>query len=559
MAAGEPRRFGKYRVLRRIASGRMSEIYLCLLPGEGGFRKRVALKVVHPRHEGDPRFRDLFIREARLAASLSHPNLIQVFDFGKEGEAYFLAMEYVEGYDLAQAAAQSRRLRLPIPPGVWRHWVEGIWSGLGYLHEKGIVHRDVSPGNVLLGSTGAVKLTDFGISLAADQSEEAGDPRAGKAAYFSPERARGEPATVSSDLFAAAAISAELLLGHRLFEGTETEELLEHIRKFDGRGLRFPGAPESVAEVLRIALSPDPAERYRSAADFLAELSARGPAPAAAPDLADFRDRMFPDSEEEATVPSLPAEYDAAPMMVKEPARRYGKGGRPLKAGAAAAAVAALVTGGLFLWSRSDAPVSSTPSPVVSAAPTTLIAIDAKASAPQIPQAKSASQVPTTSPAIPSAAKIQPVAAPVPQPHRLIRIETEPEGAEIRLRDGRSAGRTPAHLDLSLVGRDGIVLSREGFNSRTVPASVLEKGGTFRTELEPLLGTVEAIQAIPWATVYVGQRLLGETPLTGVRLPAGEHKVRFVNEPLGADRTETVVVRPGKNPKVIVRMTGDGG
>ena len=139
-------------------------MYLCRLSGEQGFRKRVALKVVHPRHADDPRFRELFFREARLAASLSHPNLVQVFDFGREGDAHFLAMEYVEGWNLAQAAEQARQLRVPVPPGVWRHWVDGIWSGLAYLHEKGVVHRDVSPGNVLVARNGAVKITDFGIS-----------------------------------------------------------------------------------------------------------------------------------------------------------------------------------------------------------------------------------------------------------------------------------------------------------------------------------------------------------------------------------------------------------
>ena len=90
-----PDRFGKYRVLRRIASGGMAEVYLCRLTGEEGFRKRVALKVVHPRLADYPRFRELFAREARLAASLSHPNLVQVFDFGREGDAHYLAMEYV--------------------------------------------------------------------------------------------------------------------------------------------------------------------------------------------------------------------------------------------------------------------------------------------------------------------------------------------------------------------------------------------------------------------------------------------------------------------------------
>ena len=177
--------------------------------------------MVHPRHADDPRFRELFAREARLAASLSHPNLVQVFDFGREGDAHFFAMEYVEGWNLAQEAEQARQLHVPISPGVWRHWVDGIWSGLAYLHEKGVVHRDVSPGNVLVARNGAVKITDFGISRAAGDAQADEGTRGGKSGYLAPERIRGEGATSSSDLFAAGVISVELLLGRRLFEVDE--------------------------------------------------------------------------------------------------------------------------------------------------------------------------------------------------------------------------------------------------------------------------------------------------------------------------------------------------
>jgi serine/threonine-protein kinase len=221
----------------------MAEVYLCRLSGEQGFRKRVALKVVHPRHAADPRFRELFSREARLAASLSHPNLVQVFDFGREGDAHFLAMEYVEGWNLAQAAEQARQLRLPISPGIWRHWVDGIWSGLAYLHEKGVVHRDVSPGNILVARNGAVKITDFGISRVVGDGPENEGTRAGKSGYLAPERIRGEGATFSSDLFAAGVISVELLLGRRLFGGDGTEDDTERIRRFDARTLPLPGVP----------------------------------------------------------------------------------------------------------------------------------------------------------------------------------------------------------------------------------------------------------------------------------------------------------------------------
>lgn len=528
--AADPQRFGKYRVLRRIASGGMSEVYLCLLPGEEGFRKRVAVKAVHPRHAEDPRFRELFIREARLAASLSHPNLIQVFDFGKEGNAYFLAMEYVEGWDLAEAAAQARRLGIPIHPGAWRHWVEGVLSGLMCLHEKGIIHRDVSPGNILLGRTGAVKLADFGVSRAAAREDEAGDVRAGKAGYFSPERARGEAATPSSDLYAAAVIAAELLLGRRLFEGSETEKVLQSVRGFDAGALEFPGAEEGAAGIVRKGLAADPAKRFGSAGDFLAALAARGPVRATSAELAVFRDALFPDAEEEATAPSLAPDQDPAPSMVRELPPRYGIVGRKRKAGAAAA-FAALAAGGVFLWMQ-----KGVPAPRVSEPP---------APAPRVD--------PSPAPA--------PAASTVPSPaaHRFVRIETDPAGADILAENGKSIGRTPAVLDVLPIGRRGIVLAREGFESKRVPSSALMKVDTVRAELEPLLGTVEAIQAIPWAKVYLGTRFLGDTPLTDVRLPAGDHRLRFVNEPLGVDKAQTVTVRPGKNPKVIVRMTGEGG
>ncbi len=536
----DPQRFGKYRVLRGIASGGMSEVYLCLLPGEEGFRKRVAVKAVRTERAGDPRFRELFVREARLAASLSHPNLIQVFDFGKEGDACFLAMEYVEGWSLAQAAAQGRRLGLPVPPGVWRQWTEGIVSGLSYLHGKGIIHRDVSPGNVLLGRTGAVKLADFGVSRAASMADDAGDPLAGKAAYFSPERARGEPASPSSDLFAAAAIAAELLLGRRLFEGSGTEAMLALAREFDPASLAFPpGTPEGAARIVLKGLAADPARRFASAGDFLAALSEGGPRAAAPAELSSYWSALFPEEEEEATAPSLALDRAPAPSMVAEPAPLYGKRGWKRNT-VAASILAALAAVGVFLWTGMGARETK---------------IDAPPAAPSA--AAPASTAPQPYPAeVPSG----PPAAPHPamSVQRFVRIETEPPGAEILLSEGGSLGRTPAMIDMLSVGGRGIVLSRDGYESRRVPSSVLMKVDVVRTELEQLFGTVEAIQAIPWAKVYDGQRFLGDTPLTDVRLPAGERRLRFVNEPLGVDKSQAVTVRPGKNPKVIVKMTGEG-
>ncbi|MDD5763474.1 MAG: PEGA domain-containing protein, partial [bacterium] len=151
----------------------------------------------------------------------------------------------------------------------------------------------------------------------------------------------------------------------------------------------------------------------------------------------------------------------------------------------------------------------------------------------------------------PPAIAVRPVAS-------LVRVETDPPGASVLLESGASIGKTPLQVDVSSISGRKVVLSKDGYERQSVPSDALAAGPVFRAELQPLIGTVEAIQAIPWAKVYLGNRLLGETPLTAVRLPAGEQRLRFVNEPLGIDQLKVIVVRPGDNPKIIVPMAGSG-
>jgi len=575
-----PAVYGKYHVLRKIASGGMAEVFLCRLTGEEGFRKRVALKVVHPRLAGAPRFRDLFAREARLAATLSHPNVVQVFDFGREGSAFYLAMEYVEGRNLAQAAAKSRALGLPVPPGVWRHWVEGIWSGLAYLHGKGIVHRDVSPGNVLLGRDGTVKITDFGISGSTAETGDQGFDRGGKTGYFSPERAGGGDATASADLYAAGVIAAELLLGRRLFEGSGVTEVRERILSFDAAALPFAGADMPVAGPVRKALAARPAERYLTAGDFLLALERCAPARVSLPAIAEHWDALFPEAVEEETV-TRPMDHPESrlPAAVRESRAVYDNRARGLQAGAAAAFVA-LAVGGAVVWqkvSREKAVLQ----PVQQAGPSGVPgAKGADGEEPQSPRSglrrgaePAGAGTPTparsrgetnTAPAPESpSAKSPPSAAPGipsggPQAVRRIRIETEPSGASVSLENGPEIGTSPLQVDASTLDGRRLHFFLEGYERKVVPGSALGREETFRVELAPVFGTLEAIQAIPWAKVYLGDRYLGETPLTAVRLPAGRNRLRFVNEPLGVERFEVITVSPGGNPKLIVPMAGTG-
>jgi len=306
-----------------------------------------------------------------------------------------------------------------------------------------------------------------------------------------------------------------------------------------------------LAGLLRKSVAALPADRYPGAARFLVELARVGPPPASGPVMADFWDALFPVPQEEETAPDPSAEPDSRPAMVKEQGERYGGRGRTFQAGAAAA-FAAVIVGGVLLWkevrqrpTNDAAPVSMAPGIAVVPAPSV------PSAAPHTSPAARPESPPRGTPRNPD-----PPAAPGKPVARLVRIETDPPGASVLHESGAIIGKTPLQMDVaSLAGRK-ITLSKDGYERQSVPADALAAGPTFRAELLPLIGTVEAIQAIPWAKVYLGNRLLGETPLTAVRLPAGEQRLRFVNEPLGVDQVKVIVVRPGDNPKIIVPMTG---
>jgi serine/threonine-protein kinase len=296
-----------------------------------------------------------------------------------------------------------------------------------------------------------------------------------------------------------------------------------------------------LAEILRKSVAALPADRYPGAAGYLVDLARVGPPPASGPVMADFWDVLFPATLEEETTPGPEAEPESRPSMVKEPEERYGGRGRTVQAGAAAVFAAAIV-GGVLLWKEVRQ------RPTIDAAPASV--------APGTPIVPAPSVAPAVPPTVPR--NPDPPATPVKPVAHLVRVETDPQGASVLLEGGASIGKTPLRLDVpSLAGRK-VVLAKDGYERQSVPAAALAAGPVFRVELLPQVGTVEAIQAIPWAKVYLGNRLLGETPLTAVRLPAGEHRLRFVNEPLGADQARTIVVRPGDNPKIIVRMAGSG-
>lgn len=546
-----PRRIGKYPVIRKIASGGMAEVFLCELSGEEGFKKKIAVKVIHSRLSEDKRFRELFIREAKIAASLVHPNLIQVFDFGKAGDSHYLAMEFIDGWNLAQALSQARLRAMPIPLPVWRYWMEGILAGMGHLHSRGIVHRDISPSNVLLSRGGSVKITDFGISCGTLFLEGKKSGWEGKFAYLSPEQARGEEASAAADLFAAAIISAEFFLPRRLFDEGTAEKTLSRLRQYDAQSLDLQTLPLAIIDTVRRGLSTAREDRYADADEFSRAVCAAVPLSAGRADLESFWDALFPDAPgEDDTVFDGPLPGKGSDI-VREGRAGYRVGKRRwMKIGIFGAA-AALSVGGWAAWKRAAPPASP---PMTPSSPA-----DVPRELHPLPAAVPRGGVPGGTPSPTEKIRTGPpqMEPPSGAPEtraKVVLLETDPPGVSVSLEDGTPLGRTPVGVDTTPWAGRIILFRKEGYGGKSLPADVLAQFKTFRLEMERQMGTIEVIQAIPWAKVFDGDRYIGVTPIHNLSLPVGLHRLRFVNEPLSVEKVQEVDVRLGANSKVIVSL-----
>ena len=268
--------FGKYQLIRRIGAGGMAEVFLARTAVAQGLTKQLVIKKIHPAFARSRQFAAMFVDEARIALGLNHPNIVQVFDFGQMGETYFLAMEYVEGLDLLRLMQEVARRRMAVPFGLCAYVVQQVAKGLDYAHRKtddfgeplGIVHRDISPQNVLLSFDGAVKIVDFGIARARDVHEEEGVVK-GKFAYMAPEQARGELVDRRADVYSAGVVLFELAAGRPLHPG-KGKEVLDQVKAGAIPRPRDvnPEIPDALEEILLKALTFHKDDRYQTGRDF---------------------------------------------------------------------------------------------------------------------------------------------------------------------------------------------------------------------------------------------------------------------------------------------------
>ncbi len=263
---------GRYVIKRKLAEGGMAEIFLASATGPEGFSKDVVIKVVRSFLARDSQFVQMFIAEARLVSRLNHANVVQIFDFGKHGESYYLAMEYVRGASLWDLRKRCRNQGVPCPPTLVAEIGAQVARGLQYAHALtengqriGVVHRDVTPHNVLLSFDGAVKLTDFGIAKATTTQTAPGMLK-GKFAYMAPEQARGEKVDARTDLFALGIVLWEMLTGGRLFAGDSDLAVLRAVQdSLIAPPARLnPDVPVELSDVVMKALARAPEERFQT-------------------------------------------------------------------------------------------------------------------------------------------------------------------------------------------------------------------------------------------------------------------------------------------------------
>ena len=280
---------GPYQLVCRLGRGGMAEVFLARAHGASGFVRDVAIKTLLPELVGTAELERALIGEARLAGRLSHRNLVAVLGLGVDDGIYYVVMEYVDGGDLARLA---RGVAMPLPLALLI--AEELALALDHVHRArddrglslGLVHRDVSPSNVLLSRAGEVKLADFGIAKATALADLTGaGTRKGTSAYMSPEQLAGEPLTAASDQFALAVTLIELTTGTRPFDGDTPLATMENVRRAVVPDLS--GLPDDVVAIVRRALLVDPASRYPPGGLYRAIAAARRVTEAAElPDLA---------------------------------------------------------------------------------------------------------------------------------------------------------------------------------------------------------------------------------------------------------------------------------
>ncbi len=542
-------RFGRYELIEKIGGGGMGDVYRALAPGALGVTKELCIKRIRPELSRERAVIEMFATEARVSMLLSHGNIVQVFDFGRVGDELFLAMELVDGLDLRSLLDRLQAEGARLLPPLCAHVGVCVCTALAYAHERrggdgqplGIVHRDLSPGNVIVARSGEIKLADFGVAHLA----EAGAGRLrGTIAYMAPEQAAMLPVDGRADQFGLGLLLYEMLSGRSPYAAGTRDEILQRAKNAE-----IPPLPAEVPEALRNvvvqALEFDPRKRFldaRAMRQALAPLAAEAGAPRPEDELTRLVDRLAPRRSRSA--PPAPARppgdaADAVETIDTPPATYYTVHGqepnfaarlgqptrpalpiRPAARWAAVLGIAALGAAAFALFTALSGPDGSES----------------------------------------TAARARAVTPPVPGPSPQfgtgtyeLTVDSTPRESAVYV-DDAWAGTAPVTLRLDRSRSTNVEVRRPGFEPwrRAVNAGT---GASVRAILSLNEGVaVLNLNALPWGEVEVDGEAKGTTPLLGVRVRAGRHRVRFFNPVSGAARIASISVAAGEERQVVVDL-----
>jgi serine/threonine protein kinase len=558
---------GRYSLLAKIATGGMAEIWLAKQAGPRGFEKVVVIKRIVDSLSQDPDFVEMFLDEARIAAQLNHPTIVQIYDLGEHAGAYYIAMEYLPGENLSAIARSGVKTGAPLPVPYAVKIIAQACEGLGHAHGRigvggrklNVVHRDVSPQNIIVTYDGLVKLVDFGIAKAANRSSQTlGGQIKGKVSYMAPEQAKGGVIDGRADLFALGVVLYELVTRSRLFHGDDqfaafnaviSDEAVQPAHE------RNPDVPEALSQVLSKALAKRPDDRYQEARAFQAALDEwlKTQPSVNAGDVGAFMDRLFADRIEARTqLIESASKGELTPSHARDVLKHDTDHSMPGRTGNRTAMQAPR--------GRSVLPVliPTAVALIVSGVLLAKVMVKRENVAPPPPPVEVA-QVGTLS------------------------VETDPPHAQLVL-DGKDVGTAPVTLKELALKAHELKASFGGHQPVTKTVTLSEPGEKMMVMLSlpaevavapepqkapepekpppPKARPAAPVQATgklslntqPWTRVTWNGKALGDTPIIDAVLPAGRQTLKLQNDDKGLNLNIEVEIKPGQTTKKVLKL-----
>src|SRR5215217_3385744 len=591
---------GKYQLVRKLATGGMAEVFLAKAAGPGGFEKTLVLKRILPHLAEDPSFVEMFLGEARLVAGLNHPHIVQIFDFGEAEGSYFLAMELIDGPNLRRWQRQAASKGQPLAPNICAKVVAQAAEGLAFAHDfvdpttgqpLGLIHRDVSPDNILVSRQGAVKVVDFGIAKVAGQKHrtQTGIVK-GKVAYMPPEQVRADPLDRRVDVYALGVVLYELLTGKLPIDGASELALMQAIVSREPMPVsRYrQDVPAALQDIITKALRKDREDRYpdcralqvdlerfvlsvgepvgayqvaQAVEQVVEERIVPTPAPMSSrPEVREARaetpERTVPSRPEgreareeapERTVPSgsprkppvRTGEADAVPAVFEQETQTRPRADprnakRKALVPAAIAGAVLLVAGGGYALLGGGTPAEAptgAPTKVAGSAETATGTTSKMAGSTETPTGTKVAGAPETPTGTATAAQGT-TATPAEDPQGEAALEAQ-------LAAKRGQGELAVETD-----EDSGLLSFTASPAGGTQTPSSEQKKPVSRVVKGALGSVE-FRIRPYAVVYLDGKKLGETPLATIDVPEGIYAVTAVNTRLGKKVTRSFEVKAG--------------